>query len=237
MRLLAILLLLLNAAFAGWQFYRVEPEPVVPALQDPRIASLTLLAELESPPVIETTEARASLESPPDLAEPATEPPVPSEPEWLCFTLGPFLEPETAAALAERIRELGLPASERALEQREVSSYWVFISPRESRAEALSVARQLAQKGVKDYYVVTSGESRNAVSLGLFSEQGRAERRARAIQALGFSPEVEVRYRTKTLIWVDYDEMEGQPLPSELWMDEAQSVQQVARSCAVAVQP
>lgn len=237
MRLLAVALLALNAVAFGWQVYRVEPEPAPPRLQDPGVASLTLLAEVEAPPPGLTSESDAEAVSSPESSEPVDDTPAAGEPEWLCFTLGPFLEPERAATLAEQIRERGLPASERPLEQREVSSYWVYLAPQPSRAEALSVARQLAQRGVKDYYVVTSGESRNAVSLGLFSEQARAERRARDIRKLGFSPELEVRYRTKTLIWVDYDEIRGEPLPPELWADDSGSVQQLARSCAVAVTP
>jgi hypothetical protein len=235
MRLLALVLLLLNGAYIGWQLYRAEPEPVATPLQDAGVPTLELLAEIEPEP---TTVSVAPAPGPPDTPVEASESAAdmaegPPELSWLCYTVGPFLEPEIAAALAERIRERGLPAAERALEQREVSSYWVYLTPRSSRSEALSVARQLAQQGVKDYYVVTSGETRNAVSLGLFSQQARAERRARSIRALGFTPEVEVRYRTKTLIWVDYDEIEGEPLPPELWADEAQSVQRLSRACAV----
>jgi hypothetical protein len=82
--------------------------------------------------------------------------------------------------------------------------YWVFLPAMASREEALGVARQLSGKGVRDYYVVTAGDQQNTVSLGLFRDQGNAERRRAEIAALGLAPKVNARTEELPVYWLDF---------------------------------
>src|SRR5690606_12837132 len=72
-----------------------------------------------------------------------------------------------------------------------------------SREQALATARQLAARGVRDYYVVTAGEQENTVSLGLFRELANAEKRRDDLQAQGFRAQLEPRTEQASQWWID----------------------------------
>jgi len=57
---------------------------------------------------------------------------------------------------------------------------------------------------VRDYYVVTAGEQQNTVSLGLFRDQGNAERRRAEIAALGLKPQIDTRTEELPQYWLDF---------------------------------
>jgi hypothetical protein len=229
MRYLLILLLFLNALMFGWVLTHPVTEqktslPPVPG----DAARLQLLSERD------TVEGSSP--------EPLEEPPAPLESSAPvevavvrnCYTLGPLMNEKAIKRLESRVSELGYSVNTRAIEQQETSGYWVFLPPYESRKKALEVAAELARKGIKDYYVVTDKENRNAVSLGLFSDQARANRRMAHIRSLGYQPRKLVRYRDRTYYWLDYDESSDKPLPEEVWADldsSKQKVQRLDRSC------
>lgn len=225
MRMLFLALLILNLAYFGWHYYAPPEPPPEPARIVAGIPPLELLKE----PAEEQQQAA--------IPESDTDDPVPDEappaPERICYTLGPYKDADKAEAVEQAISEAGYAVSSRSIEQREVSGYWVYLPPQASRKEALALARKLAKKGVKDYYVVPDGENANAVSLGLFSEAPRAERRTQRIAALGYQAQTAVRYRTRTLHWLDYDEWQGEPLPAGIWRaeQEGETVQRIMREC------
>jgi hypothetical protein len=98
--------------------------------------------------------------------------------------------------LAARIQYREVPATE-------VRGYRVFLSAAASREDALAAARQLAARGVRDYYVVTAGDQENTVSLGLFNELANAEKRREEIAAQGFNARLEPRTEQATQWWID----------------------------------
>ena len=81
--------------------------------------------------------------------------------------------------------------------------YRVYLPPAESREAAFAVARDLAARGVSDYYVVTAGAQRNTVSLGLFRDLDNASERRDAVVALGYAPVLEPRTETVSQWWID----------------------------------
>lgn len=65
-------------------------------------------------------------------------------------------------------------------------SWWVFIPPSPTRADAERKAGQLQRLGVADFFVVqTSGATRNSISLGIFSSEQGARDHLAALQAKG----------------------------------------------------
>ena len=72
---------------------------------------------------------------------------------------------------------------------------WVYFPPLETLAAAREEQRRLADLGVQDLAVVTTGPMRNALSLGLFVEPGGALRRVAELKALGVTARIEPRYR------------------------------------------
>ncbi len=151
-----------------------------------------------------------------------------------CYTLGPFLDTQIVETIAAEIKAIGFPVTQRSLEEREIKHYWIYLPPFKSDALAQAASRKLAKNGIKDYFIVTTDENRNAISLGLFKRQTGAKRRARHIRELGFKPKIEVRYRNKTYYWLDYEETGDKSLPSQLWKSietDKGPVQSITRDC------
>ena len=64
--------------------------------------------------------------------------------------------------------------------------YWVYITPRNSQADAQRKADELKAMGVADYFVVNDGGKwQNAISLGLFSSKDAADRRLADLKEQG----------------------------------------------------
>lgn len=226
MRALVLTLLLLNAVYFAWRQYHpaaVQPTPAEPTSSVTRLELLSERSPAESIPPM------------PSLAQGGGAATRSQPPERRCYTLGPVADAERAEAMRESIAAQGFGAIRRVLEQQEVAGYWVHLAPSPSRKQALAAARDLAEKGLKDYYVVGEGEHANAVSLGLFSEKFRAERRMEYVRSLGYTPELTPRYRTRQVFWLDYDEIGEAKLPESVWRlegaTESAALQRLGRDC------
>lgn len=190
-RALFILLLALNIGGACWLLFAPRAQPEAERATDPGVARLILLSERDGG-IADPTELASAPESAEDLARDE------------CRRLGPFpTQADTRNAmgvltpLTKRIRSRETRATQ-------TRGYWVFLPAMASREEALGIARELSGKGVRDYYVVTAGEQQNTVSLGLFRDQGNAERRRVEIAALGLKPEIATRTEELPQYWLDF---------------------------------
>jgi len=113
----------------------------------------------------------ASLKIAPDTAVSGAETPS----LLMCVSLGWFDSRSEAEDLLGRVRvsggeSAGIEEVERALEPLN----WVIIPP-QPEAQALHQFRAIQRQGI-DSYLVTQGEYRNAISLGLFSSREAAQR-------------------------------------------------------------
>ena len=188
-RALFILLLAMNIGVAVWWSLRPDIEPRRFAASEPAVASLELLSEAEG---------RGSVA---ELAEA----PVPMDPgpDAVCQRIGPFL---TQADLRRALGAL-TPAVSR-IQFRETRSlalrgYWVYLPAQSTREAALSTARELAARGLRDYYVVTAGDRDNTISLGLFRDVNNARQRQADVQAMGFAAELGERTEDVPQYWID----------------------------------
>lgn len=225
MRVLVAILVLINIGYWAWRSYQSDVPETVSVESDTGIPKLTLLSE-RGQELAGSEEGSEALPSP--------TPPPPPVSAIRCYTLGPLSGEKNAKAVESAVVDAGFPASLRSYDQQEVSGYWVYLEPADSRRKALALAKELAQKGIKDYYVVGDGEFENAVSLGLFSEKARAERRAEYIRSLGYDPQSSVRYRTRTLYWLDYQEEGDSELRADIWTQvatDADNLQRLDRAC------
>ncbi|HEX5801864.1 MAG TPA: SPOR domain-containing protein [Azospira sp.] len=68
----------------------------------------------------------------------------------------------------------------------EIHSWWVFIPPLATRAEADKKAGELRRLGITEYFVVQdAGPNRHAISLGIFSSESAAEAHLNALRTKG----------------------------------------------------
>ncbi len=198
LRALVLLLLAMNVGAAAWWLLR--PPPVPPTLlpaNDPDVPALVLLSELEP--------TAAAL-----MAE-VTEPPVPIPvaTSRACLEIGPFL---TQADLRRALAAL-TPGALR-IQFREATAvvqrgYRVFLPAPPTREAALAAARGLFGRGLRDYYVVTSGEDENTISFGLYRSEANAKRRQVEVLTFGVEARVEPRSESIPQFWVDLDGSAG----------------------------
>jgi hypothetical protein len=189
LRGLAVMLICLNLGVAAWWALHEPPRPMPPPARDDGVGSLVLLGEAEAPP-------------PPDAVELAAVPvPLPDAP--LCLSIGPFATPAQLRAAMNALTPRVARIQFRELPATELRGYRVFLPASGSREQALAAARQLAARGVRDYYVVTAGEEENTVSLGLFRELANAEKRRDEVAGQGFQPVLEPRTEQAAQWWID----------------------------------
>lgn len=142
--------------------------------------------------------ASPALEAPEDgagqLAANA-EAPVSASTESLdCVVFGPFDDAAAAAAAVERIRAAG-GRGEATREQAPPSNYMVYVEPAATASEAARIGEELQARSI-DAYVLTSGERRNAVSVGVFTVKDRAEAQRQRVADLGYGVAVHAPTRT-----------------------------------------
>ncbi len=176
MRWVALLLLLANAALAGWVVSGTPGR--TPASSEPpvEIGALPLLRESPG------TDVGAGV----------------------CFTIGPFEEEGRAETARRRLADLGFEPRQRMTRDEEVYGYQVLLPPFGSREKALAATRDLQDQGIEDYFVVSDPELENAVSVGLFERKRFAVRHADYLNDLGFDAELRLRTRERTRYWQDY---------------------------------
>lgn len=218
MRIALLVLLALNMAAAVW-LLSGTPEPEVPLSQtDPGMPLLRLLGEELADGQSESAELA---EAPEPLPAPVADP---AEPATLganttCSELGPFASQSALRQATAELSGIGPVVANRSGIERRSRGHWVHLPPAESRERALAIARELSAAGVRDYYVVTAGDSENTVSLGLFRDRANAERRQREIQEHGYTALLSDRVEDQAVYWLTVAHTGSGPLNQALTGD------------------
>ncbi len=201
-RLLMLLLLAANIGVASWLVLARPPPAPPPALTDPGVSPIVLVSERERA-AAPTRATRAPSSRSVEPVARALE---------VCTSLGAF---DTQADLRGAMNAL-IPAVER-IQFRESSrtqsyGFVVFMPAQASRDAALELARQLSARGVRDYYVVSSGDQQNTISLGLFRDRGNAVRRQAELSAMGFAADIAERTEARPEYHLDYAQRQDRPV-------------------------
>ena len=101
------------------------------------------------------------------------------------------------------IDAMGLQSLIRDTTEKQKTRFWVYLPPYPSRQKAVDEAEKLAALGVEDYFVISDGRSDNAISLGIFNNKSDSDHRIKEINALGYTPKVEVSSEEVSVFWVD----------------------------------
>lgn len=141
---------------------------------------------------------------------PATERPAPQTSQKtafagaiVCLSVGPFGELANSDRAAALLKARGFDPRQR-LEPAPMSvSYSVFVAGLATQADADRALVTLERNGIKDALVMPDTEAGRRLSLGLYSERPRAERRAEAVRQSGLKPEIAERKVPGTNYWLD----------------------------------
>lgn len=102
-----------------------------------------------------------------------------------CVEWGAFAGNEMTRAVAALAKlELGDKLSQRSIE--ELPGFWVYIPPLKSRQDADKKISELKTLGVTDYFLVQDNSKwRNAISLGIFKTEEAANNRLQSLKDKG----------------------------------------------------
>jgi hypothetical protein len=190
-RAVFFLLLFANLTYLAWAHWIDVPQPA-PAnatfAKLPRLKLVTELSPNEAPPS-SASARRTALQMPAATSR--------------CMSVGPFNDLASATRGAAQLREKGFTPTQRSEEGEIPKGFWVYIGGLTSDVEVTRVLRVLEQASIQDAHLMAESAEARRVSVGLFSERQRAERRAQALQKLGLQPEITERNLPGTVFWED----------------------------------
>ena len=208
MRIAFFLLLFANLVFLAWAEWIDVPQPAASNDLYARLPRLKLVGEEPShnnPPSSGGGRARKTALQPPPVATASAR----------CVSVGPFADESAVTGEASLLREKGLTGRQRTQEGQVSKGFWVYIGGLKSDHDVTQVMRTLQQSHVDDAKVVKDASDENGrVSVGIFSDRERADRRAASLKKLGLEPEVGERKGPGTVFWMDIDVPPGVAAPT-----------------------
>jgi hypothetical protein len=185
-------LLMVNVAYFGWAHW-IDAPLTAPASPASKLPSIRMAND--------STPAAAAVETP---AAPhklalneATE-------TARCVSIGPFADMEASARAAAILKQKGFDPAQRAAAGETSEGFWVYVGGLKSDAEVTTVIRDLIFHGINDAHAMADeGTAERRVSVGLFSERDRADKRAKQVEKLGLKPEVAEHKLPVSLYWID----------------------------------
>jgi len=149
-----------------------------------------------------------------------------------CYTLGPFKAVDDADKVRHELRQAGLTVKRRISKDNTRKGFWVLLPPASNHAAARKDIDELKSKGIKDYFLVATGDQTNAISLGVFSKSDTAQRRFEQIVKLGFKPVIQHVNLPLREYWLDWPvEQNLDPGLLEKISKQFSGVGQTTRSC------
>lgn len=200
MRIALYVLLALNGIYLAWAGWVDAPKPPPPevAATGPQLPELTLVTRDDS-----SSEEGSPLAHPVTVA--AVEEDLPSAPaSSRCVSVGPFNELAQAAQGAALLSDRGFKPRQRAEQSGSWEGYWVYVGVK-SAADETKLIKALDRAGITDVHKMPETIEGRRVSVGLFSDKDRAEKRAQAVKRLGFGAEIVEREQAASVYWVDID--------------------------------
>jgi cell division septation protein DedD len=159
-----------------------------------------------------------------------------------CVSLGPFRGLTDATQALAALRAAGFPARQR-LEEGEIwVGYWVSLPAAPSRDRAEATIAMLAERGITDTYILPGEDEPNRISLGVFTDRRRAERRRDEVALLGLDATISDRRQPGSVYWLDVELGDStQPPGTDLLQTEPGRILRIetrpCRSAAAEVSP
>lgn len=233
MRTLALLLILGNALFLVWsQLIDVHINPLDRAPP----------TRAEPPPrIVLAREAKDDLALQPEktVTPEAAPQPTPTRATTAtpdsqgCTSVGPFASLTEASQAQAALSTAGFSPRQR-LEQGEMwVGYWVSVQNLPTRDAAEEALQKLADAGITDVYLMPGTDPPNVVSLGVFSEFQRAQRRVEEARSHGLTAQIDDRKRAGSVYWIDVDLVQpGQSVDTGLLQTDPRKIMRLElREC------
>ena len=226
MRSLCLVLILANILYFVWsqlidvQVNALDRVPARTAEPPPRIVLAREAQEApeeDEPEVSETEPQSASPIESPTQSTARTDGTQP----FTCTSIGPFADLAEASQAQASLRGAGFSPRQR-VEQGELwVGYWVSVQDLPTREAADQAMQALQSNDISDVYLMPGGDPGHTLSLGVFSDHQRAQRRADQARALGLDARIEDRKRAGSVYWLDVDMTEpGKAIDTSLFQSD-----------------
>lgn len=211
LRLLFVLLIALNIAVGAWLLLG-QDDAHVRSVTDPGVPVLHLLTERDDLAAAASVAANATVTPPPTppttvtasaAAVAAVSPASDASTSYRCMALGPFASLQALRSARGRLASHFARSRSRQEQSQQSRGWWVYLPAQASREKALAQAQRLAAAHIDDYFVVSSGDQPNTISLGLFRDPSNARKRRDEVVAAGFPAQLTERVETVPEYWLD----------------------------------
>lgn len=173
MRVALLVLLLANLAFFAWSHWLVPKEAALPV--SPKVDAPQL--QLANEPSAGGSSSR-------------------------CVTVGPFASSELAARARQTLSDSGYGSLPREEATKVFEGYWVYLESPPTESGERRLLERLRRGGIADAQVLGEPGARR-ISLGVFSDEGRAAAQSERVAKLQLLPQIEAREKPATAIWLD----------------------------------
>jgi hypothetical protein len=150
-----------------------------------------------------------------------------------CISVGPFRDMAETAHAASTLRGGGYDPRQRVADGEVWAGVWVYLPLPAARDAADRMLAKLKAGGIDDALEMPGPNDGPVISLGLYSEQKRAQSRIAQAQSLGFNPGIADRKRNGNVYWIDIDLKPTDSLlnPSDLQGESGRIVRLEVKGC------
>ena len=150
-----------------------------------------------------------------------------------CVSGGPYLDRAGAEQAAAKLDGLGFNSRLRAARDEIWVGQWVRIEDLATAEDAENALAALKAAGIADAYLLAGEAPGGVVSLGVFSDPGRAAQVIAIATQAGFTPKVEDNYRAENVFWLDVDRSTNAGLPGleMFWIQDGGGTRVELRAC------
>lgn len=92
-----------------------------------------------------------------------------------CYRIGPFSDQSGSTQAVKTLDELSVAYTALTIKKREVRAYRVYLGPFETAEQIEKQRNILRSSGINEHYVKSERAAQDLISLGLFSQQTRAD--------------------------------------------------------------
>lgn len=121
----------------------------------------------------------------------------------ICRSIGPIESSEEAASLEQALAELSTRITHHARAETVNHRFMVLAAPQAGPAETKALQARLRDAGIGDQQLLVRGENKGRISLGVYSNKGRAEVRRSLLTELGFKTHITAQTKTRALYWLN----------------------------------
>jgi hypothetical protein len=218
MRWVFIMFLLLNLVYLGWELdrqFKIERRNAGTAGHLPATAmQLKLVAESAEPPKMRPPDTSVRGDTGifvmdgdnglvTELPGMVTVSPDTEAGNNYCYTFGPIEEEILAVGISDWFKSRRALTDIHSSVEEGKQLFWIYLAPQESDQDTSSIMADLRGKGIDDYRLISKGEMRNAISLGLYHGHVELNERVGELKQQGYQPIVVPYDNGKRVYWVD----------------------------------